>query len=83
VLAVVTVAAGVLLGILRRGWGPTVVAAVTVAASAALIAVFKQVLGRPRPPLAGAVAAADGYAFPSAHAAVAAVAITGWIAVTR
>lgn len=72
VLAVVTAAAGVLLGVLRRGWGPAVVAAVTVAGSAALIAVFKQVLGRPRPPLASAVAAADGYAFPSAHAAVAA-----------
>src|SRR5512146_424756 len=72
VLAVVTAAAGVLLGVLRRGWGPAVVAAVTVGGSAALIAVFKQVLGRPRPPLASAVAAADGYAFPSAHAAAAA-----------
>lgn len=71
VLAVATAAAGVLLAIVRRDWGAAVVAAVTVAGSAALIAVFKQVLGRSRPPLAGAVAAADGYAFPSAHAAVA------------
>ena len=75
VLAVVTTTAGVLFGILRRTWGPTVVAAVTVAGTGALTAVFKQALGRPRPPLAGAVAAADGYAFPSAHAAAAAAAL--------
>jgi undecaprenyl-diphosphatase len=74
VLAVVTAAAGVLLAILRRRWGPAVAAAVTVAGCAALTVVFKQALGRPRPPLARAVAAADGYAFPSAHAAVAAAA---------
>ena len=74
VLAAVTAAAGVLLAILRRHWGPAVAAAVTVAGSAVLTVVFKQALGRPRPPLAGAVAAADGYAFPSAHAAVAAAA---------
>lgn len=74
VLAAVTAAAGVLLAILRRHWGYAVVAAVTVAGSAVLTVVFKQALGRPRPPLAGAVAAADGYAFPSAHAAVAAAA---------
>ncbi len=73
-LAAVTAAAGVLLAVLRRHRGPAVAAAVTVAGSAALTVVFKQVLGRPRPPLAGAVAAADGYAFPSAHAAVAAAA---------
>lgn len=74
VLAAVTAAAGVLLAILRRHWGPAVAVAVTVTGSAVLTAVFKQALGRPRPPLAGAVAAADGYAFPSAHAAVAAAA---------
>jgi membrane-associated phospholipid phosphatase len=74
VLAVVTAAAGALLAVLRRHWGPAVAAAVTMAGSAVLTAVFKQVLGRPRPPLAGALAAADGYAFPSAHAAVAAAA---------
>lgn len=72
VLAAVTAAAGVLLAVLRRQRGPAVAAAVTIAGSGALTAVFKQALGRPRPPLAGAVAAADGYAFPSAHAAVAA-----------
>jgi len=74
VLAAVTAAAGVLLAVLRRHRGPAVAAAVTVAGSTALTAVFKQALGRPRPPLAGAVAAADGYAFPSAHATVAAAA---------
>lgn len=74
VLAAVTAVAGVLLAILRRRRGPAVAAAATVAGSAVLTVVFKQALGRPRPPLAGAVAAADGYAFPSAHAAVAAAA---------
>jgi membrane-associated phospholipid phosphatase len=58
---------------LAPGWLFSV-SAVTVAGSAVLIVEFKQALGRPRPPLAGAVAAADGYAFPSAHAAVAAAA---------
>jgi membrane-associated phospholipid phosphatase len=75
VLAVVTVAAGVLAGVLWQSWGPVVVAVVTTAGSVALAAVFKQVLGRPRPPLAGAVVAADGYAFPSAHAAAAVAAL--------
>jgi undecaprenyl-diphosphatase len=81
VLGAVTVAAGVLLAIVRRRWAPAVAAAVTVAGGAVLIAVFKQALGRPRPPLAGAVAPADGYAFPSAHAAVAAAAfgVLAWL----
>jgi undecaprenyl-diphosphatase len=74
-LAGVTVAAGVLASVLWRGWWPVMVAAVTTAGGAVLTLVFKEVLGRPRPPLAGAVAAADGYAFPSAHAAVAVAAL--------
>jgi membrane-associated phospholipid phosphatase len=53
-----------------------VAVAVTVAGSAVLTAVFKQALGRPRPPLAGVVAAVDGYALPSAHATVAAAAFS-------
>jgi undecaprenyl-diphosphatase len=75
VLAVVTVAAGMLASVLRRSWGSAVVAGVTTAGGAVLTVVFKEALGRPRPPLAGAVAAADGYAFPSAHAAAAAAAL--------
>jgi undecaprenyl-diphosphatase len=75
VLAGVTMAAGVLASVLWRGWWPAVMAGVTMAGGAALTVVFKEVLGRPRPPLAGAVAAADGYAFPSAHAAVAVAAL--------
>lgn len=42
------------------------------AAAAGFAIVFKAALGRPRPPLVHAVAAVDGYAFPSAHAAAAA-----------
>jgi undecaprenyl-diphosphatase len=75
VLAVVTVATGVLAGVLRKSWGPVMVAGVTTAGGAVLTVVFKEVLGRPRPPLADAVAAADGFAFPSAHAAVAVMAL--------
>ena len=55
---VVLAAAGVLLAFLRRHWGPAAAAAVTVAGSTALTVVFKQAFGRPRPQLAGAVAAA-------------------------
>jgi undecaprenyl-diphosphatase len=75
VVAVATVAAGVLAGVLWRSWEPVVIAGVATAGGAGLTVVFKEVLGRPRPPLAGAAAAADGYAFPSAHAALAVVAL--------
>jgi undecaprenyl-diphosphatase len=75
VLAVATLAAGVLAGALWRSWGPVVIAGVATAGGAGLTVVFKEVLGRPRPPLAGAVAPADGYAFPSAHAALAVAAL--------
>lgn len=81
VLAVVAVVAGALLGFLRRSWEPVVLASVTVAGTGVLTAVFKEVLGRSRPPLADAVAAADGYAFPSGHAAAAAAAcgVLAWL----
>jgi undecaprenyl-diphosphatase len=75
VLAMVTVAAGVLAGVLWASWGPVVVAGVTTAGGAVLTVVFKGALGRPRPPLADALAPADGYAFPSAHAAIAVMAL--------
>ena len=75
VLVAVALAAGVLLGIIWRGWGPVLVAGVTVAGSVGLTIVLKEVLGRPRPPLTQALAATDGYAFPSAHAATAAAAL--------
>jgi membrane-associated phospholipid phosphatase len=85
VLAIITAAAGVLLGFLWRRWWPVAVAGVTVAGDGALTAVFKQVLGRSRPPLAHALAAADGYAFPSGHAAVAAAAfgVLAWLCTAR
>jgi undecaprenyl-diphosphatase len=41
----------VLAGVLWQSWGPVVLAAVTIAGGAVLTAVFKAVLGRPRPPL--------------------------------
>lgn len=63
---------GGLLGVAWRSWTPVVVLAATAAGAIGLTVVFKAALGRPRPPLVHAVAAADGYGFPSAHAAAAA-----------
>ena len=67
ILAAVTMVAGVLLGVLRRSPGP-----VLLAGSGGFTIMLKEALGRPWPPLNGALAAAEGHAFPSAHAAVAA-----------
>jgi membrane-associated phospholipid phosphatase len=72
VLAAVTLAAGGLLGLLRRSLGPVLLAGVAVAGTGGLTIMFKEALGRGRPPLNDALAAADGHAFPSAHAATAA-----------
>jgi undecaprenyl-diphosphatase len=74
VLGAITVAAGVVLGIIWGGRGPVLVAVMTVAGNGVLTLVLKQAVARPRPPLGGALAAADGYAFPSGHAANAAAA---------
>lgn len=81
VLAAVTVAVGVVLGIAWRRWAPVLVAGVTVAGNSALTMTLKEAVGRSRPPLSGALAAADGYAFPSAHAATAAAAfgVVAWL----
>jgi undecaprenyl-diphosphatase len=74
ILAAVTVAAAVVLGVIWRSRGPVLVACVTVAGNGVLTLALKQAVARPRPPLSGALAAADGYAFPSGHAATAAAA---------
>ena len=74
VLGAVTVAAGVVLGIIWRSLGPVLAAGVTVAGNGVLTVALKDAVGRSRPPLGGALAAADGYAFPSGHAAAAAAA---------
>ena len=74
VLSTVTVAAGVVLGIIWRSLGPVLAAGVTVAGNGVLTVALKDAVGRSRPPLGGALAAADGYAFPSGHAAAAAAA---------
>ena len=63
---------GVLLSVAWRSWTPVVALAATAAGAIGFTIVFKAALGRPRPPLIHAVAAADGYGFPSAHAAAAA-----------
>jgi membrane-associated phospholipid phosphatase len=75
-ITVIALAAGLLLSIAWPSWTPTVVLGVTDAGATALTLAFKAALGRARPPLAQAVAAADGYGFPSGHAATA-VAVCG------
>jgi undecaprenyl-diphosphatase len=74
ILGTVTVAVGLVLGIIWRSRGPVLVAGVTVAGNGVLTLTLKQAVARPRPLLSGALAAADGYAFPSGHAATAAAA---------
>ena len=84
-MTVIALAAGLLLGLAWRSWTPALVLAVTDAGVIGLTVVFKAALGRARPPLAQAVAAADGYGFPSGHAAAAA-AVCGaaaWLSSTR
>jgi len=72
ILAAVTMTAGVLLGILWRSLGPVLLTSTTVAGCGGFTILLKEVLGRSRPPMDDALAAAEGYAFPSAHAATAA-----------
>lgn len=74
VLGAITVVAGVALGIIWRVRGAVLLAAVTVVGNSVLTLALKQAVARPRPPLGGALAGADGYAFPSGHAATAAAA---------
>ncbi len=71
-MAVIALAVGLLLAIAWRSWAPVLVLAVTCAGVLGLTIVFKAALGRSRPPLAQAVAAAHGFGFPSGHAAAAA-----------
>lgn len=81
---------GLLLGVAWRSWTPVLTLAATAAGAIGLTIVFKAALGRPRPPLIHAVAAADGYGFPSAHAAAAAAVCgaaawlcSGWLRSSR
>ena len=71
-MAGIAVAAGVLVAAAWRSWVPVLELGVTVAGIIGLTMMFKAVMGLSRPPLAQAVAAADGYGFPSGHAATAA-----------
>jgi membrane-associated phospholipid phosphatase len=84
-MTVLALAAGLLLGVAWRSWTPLVVLAVTAAGVTGLTLVFKAALGRARPPLAQAVAAADGFGFPSGHAAAAAAvcAAAAWLCSLR
>jgi membrane-associated phospholipid phosphatase len=76
---------GVLLSVVWRSWTPVAALAATAAGVIGLTIAFKEALARPRPPLAYAVAAADGYGFPSAHAAAAAAVCgaTAWLCGAR
>jgi membrane-associated phospholipid phosphatase len=78
-MAALAVGAGLLLAATSRSWYPVAVLAVTAGGAIALTLVFKAALGRARPPVAQAVATADGYGFPSGHAAMAA-AVCGAVA---
>ena len=71
-MTVLALATGLLLGVVWRSWAPAVVLVVTAVGVIGLTVVFKEALGRARPPLTQAVAAADGYGFPSGHTAAAA-----------
>jgi membrane-associated phospholipid phosphatase len=71
-MTVLALAAGLLLGVVWRWWAPPAVLTITAVGIIGLTIAFKAALGRARPPLAQAVAAADGYGFPSGHAAAAA-----------
>ena len=66
ILAAVTAVAGVLLTVLRRSRGPVLLAGATVAGIAVLTITLKEAVGRSRPPLddalAAAAACADGKA---------------------
>lgn len=76
---------GVLLSVAWRSWTPVLALAATAAGAIGLTIAFKEALARPRPPLMYAVAAADGYGFPSAHAAAAAAVCgaTAWLCSVR
>ena len=84
-MVVLALAAGVVLGVAWRSWAPVAMLAVTAAGVIGLTVAFKAALGRPRPPMAQAVAAADGYGFPSGHAAAAAAvcAAIAWLLTLR
>ena len=84
-MVVLAVVAGVLFSVAWRSWAPVVIVAVTAAGVIGLTVVFKAALGLPRPPLGQAVAAADGYGFPSGHAAAAAAvcAVVAWLCTLR
>ena len=84
-MALLGLAVGIILSVTRRSWMPVLVLAVTAAGVSGLAFVFKTVLGLPRPPAAQAVAHADGYGFPSGHAAAAAAVcgVAAWLIASR
>jgi membrane-associated phospholipid phosphatase len=84
-MTILALGLGLLLAGAWRSWTPLLVLAVTAAGSVGLTAVFKAVLGRARPPLAQAVVAADGFGFPSGHAAAAAAVcgVAAWLCSVR
>ena len=63
--------AGVGWGLRGRSWRPLAVLLAAVGGAELLVALVKQLVERPRPPLAEAAAGAAGFAFPSGHATAA------------
>lgn len=84
-MVVLALVAGVLFSVAWQSWSPVVMLAVTAAGVIGLTIAFKAALGLSRPPLAQAVAPADGYGFPSGHAAAAAAvcAAVAWLCTLR
>lgn len=84
-MVLLALVAGVLLSAAWRSWSPAVMLAVTAAGVIGLTIAFKAALGLPRPPLTQAVVPADGYGFPSGHAAAAAAvcAAAAWLCTLR
>jgi undecaprenyl-diphosphatase len=72
-LAIVVVGVGVLARARRGSWGAFVLLAAAALGAAALETLLKDVVARPRPPLAWAEHETDHRSFPSGHAALTAV----------
>lgn len=69
VLASIALAGALALTTLTRKWWDLALVAITVGGASAFNNLAKHVFDLPRPPIRDAVAVADGYGFPSGHAA--------------
>jgi len=78
-LVPLTILTGLALSLRRHRWRPLIVLVAAVGGAELLAGLVKQLVQRPRPPLAEAATLAAGFAFPSAHA-TAATAVFGALA---